>query len=47
LLKNVKAVIALGPMTNEELKKRSIQSFESSEHTIRGTVDLAKIVLGK
>ncbi|PWU80959.1 MAG: uroporphyrinogen-III synthase [Candidatus Nitrosopolaris wilkensis] len=47
LLKNVKAVIAIGPMTNEELKKRGIPSFESSEHTIRGTVDLAKIILGK
>ena len=47
LLKNVKAVIAIGPMTNEELKKRSVQSCESSEHTIRGTVDLAKIILGK
>jgi len=47
LLKNVKAVIAIGPMTNEELKKRAIRSFESSEHTIRGTVDLAKIILAK
>lgn len=47
LLKNVKAVIAIGPMTNEELKKRSVQSCESSEHTIRGTVDLAKIILRK
>jgi uroporphyrinogen-III synthase len=47
LLKNVKAVIAIGPMTNEELKKRAIQSFESSEHTIRGTVDLAKSILAK
>lgn len=47
LLKNVKAVIAIGPMTNEELKKRSVQSSESSENTIRGTVDLAKIILRK
>jgi uroporphyrinogen-III synthase len=47
LLKNVKAVIAIGPMTNEELKKRSVQSCESSENTIRGTVDLAKIILRK
>jgi uroporphyrinogen-III synthase len=47
LVKNVKAVIAIGPMTNEELKKRGIQSFESSEHTIKGTVDLAKVILGK
>jgi uroporphyrinogen-III synthase len=47
LLKNIKAVIAIGPMTNEELKKRDIHCFESSEHTIRGTVDLAKIILAK
>ncbi|MFZ0510529.1 MAG: uroporphyrinogen-III synthase, partial [Candidatus Nitrosopolaris sp.] len=47
LLKNVKAVIAIGPMTNEELKKRSVRSCESSEHTIRGTLNLAKIILGK
>lgn len=45
LLKNVKAVIAIGPMTNEELKKKRVQSCESSEHTIRGTVDLAKSIL--
>lgn len=47
LLKNVKAIIAIGPMTNEELKKRGVQSCESSEHTIRGTVDLARIILGR
>jgi hypothetical protein len=29
------------------LKKRNVQSSESSEHTISGTVDLAKIILGK
>jgi uroporphyrinogen-III synthase len=47
LLKSVKAVIAIGPMTNEELKKRGVQSCESSEHTIRGTVNLARIILEK
>lgn len=47
LLNNVSAIIAIGPMTNEELKKRNVQSSESSEHTISGTVDLAKIILGK
>ncbi|HET7148296.1 MAG TPA: uroporphyrinogen-III synthase [Candidatus Nitrosopolaris sp.] len=47
LLKNVKAVIAIGPMTNEELKKRGILAFESREHTIMGTVDLAKTIFGK
>jgi uroporphyrinogen-III synthase len=47
LLKSVKAVIAIGPMTNEELNKRGVQSCESSEHTIRGTVNLARIILEK
>jgi uroporphyrinogen-III synthase len=47
LLKSVKAVIAIGPMTNEELKKRAIHSFESSEHSIKGTVDLAKNILAE
>ena len=47
LLKNVNAIIAIGPMTNGELKKRNVQSCESTEHTVRGTVDTAKIILGK
>ena len=47
LLKNVNAIIAIGPMTNGELKKRNVQSCESTEHTLRGTVKTAKIILGK
>jgi uroporphyrinogen-III synthase len=47
LLENVNAIIAIGPMTNGELKKRNVQSCESTEHTIRGTVETAKIILGK
>jgi uroporphyrinogen-III synthase len=45
LLNNVNAIIAIGPMTNAELKKRNVQSCESTEHTIRGTVETAKIIL--
>ena len=47
LLNNVKAVIAIGPFTNEELRKRNIQTLEAKEHTIRGTVELAKVVLNQ
>jgi uroporphyrinogen-III synthase len=47
LLKNVNAIIAIGPMTNGELKNRNVRSCESTEHTIRGTIETAKIMLGK
>jgi uroporphyrinogen-III synthase len=47
LLKAVKAIIAIGPLTNEELIKRNIRSLEAKEHTIKGTFDLAKAVLGE
>jgi uroporphyrinogen-III synthase len=47
LLKNVNAIIAIGPMTSGELKTRNVRSCESTEHTIRGTVETAKIILGK
>jgi uroporphyrinogen-III synthase len=47
LLKAVKAVIAIGPLTNEELIKRNIRSLEAKEHTIKGTFELAKAVLGE
>ena len=45
LLGNVKAIIAIGPATSEELRKRNIKPFEAKEHTIRETFELAKIVL--
>jgi uroporphyrinogen-III synthase len=45
LLNNVKAIIAIGPFTNRELRSRNIQSLEAKEHTIRGTFELAKLVL--
>jgi uroporphyrinogen-III synthase len=47
LLSNVKAIIAIGPATSEELKKRNIRSFEAKEHTIRGTFELAKTILNE
>jgi uroporphyrinogen-III synthase len=47
LLSNVKAIIAIGPATTEELKKRNIRSFEAKEHTIRGTFELAKTILNE
>ena len=43
MLKAVKAVIAIGPFTNEELTKRNIRSLESKEHTVKGTFELAKV----
>jgi uroporphyrinogen-III synthase len=47
MLKAVKAVIAIGPFTNEELTKRNIRSLESKEHTVKGTFELAKVVLAE
>ena len=47
LLSNVKAIIAIGPATSEELRKRNIKAFESKEHTIRGTFELAKSILNE
>jgi uroporphyrinogen-III synthase len=45
LIRGIKAVIAIGPFTQEELRKRNIQSIESKIHTIRGTFELAKNIL--
>jgi uroporphyrinogen-III synthase len=47
LLSSVKAIIAIGPATSEELRKRNIRPFEAKEHTIRGTFELAKIILSE
>jgi hypothetical protein len=44
-LNSVNAIISIGPFTNEELGKRNIRSLEAKEHTIRGTFELAKIIL--
>lgn len=45
ILKHVRAFIAIGPMTHRELNKMGIRSFESREHTIKGTFELAKAIL--
>jgi uroporphyrinogen-III synthase len=45
LIRGIKAVIAIGPFTQEELRKRNIQSIESKIHTISGTFELAKNIL--
>ncbi len=47
LIKGVKAVIAIGPFTQQELRKKNIQSIECKIHTIKGTVELAKDILNK
>jgi uroporphyrinogen-III synthase len=47
LVRGVKAVIAIGPFTQEELRKKNIQSIESKIHTVKGTVELAKGILNK
>jgi uroporphyrinogen-III synthase len=38
-------IISIGPLTTKKLKERSIYCIEASEHTIRGTFELAKSVL--
>jgi len=44
-LHEIKAIIAIGPRTGEELQKRRIRNFVAEEHTIRGTFELAKLKL--
>jgi hypothetical protein len=39
------AIISIGPLTTRELDRRNIYCIEASEHTIRGTLDLAKSLL--
>lgn len=46
LLRDVEAVITIGPMTSRELKKHNIQFFESEEHTISGTIKVARRIFG-
>lgn len=46
LLRHVEAVITIGPMTSRELKKHNIQFFESEEHTIPGTIKVARRIFG-
>jgi len=39
-------VISIGPFTSRELEKRGIEYLESKEHTVKGTFDLARRVIG-
>jgi len=47
LLRDVDAVITIGPMTSRELKKHAIRFFESEEHTISGTIEVARRIFGQ
>jgi uroporphyrinogen-III synthase len=46
-LRNIDALISIGPNTTKELVSRNIFPVESEEHTIEGTVELAKRILSK
>jgi uroporphyrinogen-III synthase len=38
-------VISIGPFTSKELKRRKIRCFEADEHTVKGTLELAKQIV--
>jgi uroporphyrinogen-III synthase len=44
---SIDAIISIGPNTTEELISRNVSSIESKEHTIDGTLRLAKRALSK
>jgi len=46
-LRNVDALISIGPNTTKELISRNLSPVESAVHTIEGTIELAKIILSK
>lgn len=46
-VKNIEIVISIGPNTTRELKAIDIFPIESKEHTIRGTVQLAKMIFSE
>jgi uroporphyrinogen-III synthase len=46
-LRNIDTLISMGPNTTKELVSRNIFPVESEEHTIEGTVELAKKILSK
>ena len=39
-------VISIGPFTSRELENRGIEYLEAKEHTVKGTFDLARRVIG-
>ena len=44
---SIDAIISIGPNTTKELISRNVSSIESKEHTINGTLRLAKRILSK
>ena len=46
-VENIDALISIGPNTTKELHLRGIFPFESKEHTIKGTLQLAKRIFSK
>ena len=38
-------LVSIGPITTKELFSRGLSSFESQEHTIRGTFEVVKNIL--
>ena len=44
-LDSLTKVVSIGPVTSKKLKSRKIRYFESQEHTVRGTLELAKKIL--
>ena len=44
---SIDAIISIGPNTTKELISRNVSSIESKEHTINGTLLLAKRILSK
>jgi uroporphyrinogen-III synthase len=46
-LRNIDALISIGPKTTKELVSRHVFPVESEEHTIEGTVELAKRIISK
>ena len=46
-LYNAEAIISIGPNTSKELISRNVHSIESKEHTINGTLLMAKKILSK
>ncbi|HEX2169759.1 MAG TPA: uroporphyrinogen-III synthase [Nitrososphaera sp.] len=44
-LDNVTKVVSIGPFTTKALRDRGIRCFESEEHTVRGTLQIAEQIL--
>jgi hypothetical protein len=46
-VENIDALISIGPNTTKELHLKDIFPIESEEHTIKGTLQLAKRIFSK